>query len=337
MVRHRHRDHRYHEPVTQRSRLGFRRQARRKPLPSRTTRRWLTPREGAPVWSVVSAPVPSALSGQGPRGSASRGRSRGMVCNRQHRQRASCEQHPTRPEGNREVNIVKKAQAIAAEAHAGVFRSCGEPYINHPTRVVARLAALDIGLRAAGAVLAAGCAVVLAAEMVHWRASRLAAVVNPTRGSQRGDFHGAAVTVIVLGYPTPRSGRPHPVQRWRTEIAVRTLAGSPNGLAAFTGGNRTGHGVEAQTMADYARDWLGWPQAQILTEIRAGTTRGERLVHLADAGVGGVDRLRLRSAARGQGAASPDSTAALSRCQAGRRRRLPVRRAPAHQARRGRV
>ena len=31
--------------------------------------------------------------------------------------------------------------ALFTEAHTGVFRSCGEPYINHPAGVAARLAA----------------------------------------------------------------------------------------------------------------------------------------------------------------------------------------------------
>ena len=132
MVRHRRRNHLDHEPVTQRSRLGLRRQARRTPLPSGHIQEVVEPREGAPVWSVVSAPVPSALSGQRPRGSASRDRSRGMVCNRQHRQRASCQQHPIHPDGNREMSIVVVKQAISTKAHTGVLRSCGEVYNNHP-------------------------------------------------------------------------------------------------------------------------------------------------------------------------------------------------------------
>ena len=58
MVRHLRRDHRYHEPVAQRSGLGFRRQARWTPLPSGDNQDLVEP-PGAPVWSVVSAPVPS--------------------------------------------------------------------------------------------------------------------------------------------------------------------------------------------------------------------------------------------------------------------------------------
>ena len=146
MVRHRRRNHRDHEPVTQRSRMGSRRQARRTPLPSGHNQEVVEP-PGAPVWSVVSAPVPSALSGQRPRGSASRDRFRDMVCNRQHRQRASYQQHPKHPDGNREMNIVRVAQAISTEAHTGVFRSCGDLYINHPAVGAARLAAFVSVLR----------------------------------------------------------------------------------------------------------------------------------------------------------------------------------------------
>jgi (p)ppGpp synthase/HD superfamily hydrolase len=42
--------------------------------------------------------------------------------------------------------MVNKAHAFAAKAHAGVFRRwSGEPYIEHPERVAARLAALGFG------------------------------------------------------------------------------------------------------------------------------------------------------------------------------------------------
>jgi len=45
------------------------------------------------------------------------------------------------------VNIVRVAQAISTEAHTGVFRSCGDLYINHPAVVAARLAAFVSVLR----------------------------------------------------------------------------------------------------------------------------------------------------------------------------------------------
>jgi len=51
------------------------------------------------------------------------------------------------PDGNREVNIVRVAQAISTEAHTGVFRSCGDLYINHPAVGAARLAAFVSVLR----------------------------------------------------------------------------------------------------------------------------------------------------------------------------------------------
>ena len=41
------------------------------------------------------------------------------------------------------MELVRKAHAFAAKAHAGVFRKwSGEPYIEHPERVAARLAAM---------------------------------------------------------------------------------------------------------------------------------------------------------------------------------------------------
>lgn len=107
----------------------------------------------------------------------------------------------------------------------------------------------------------AAASVVLAAELLHRRASR-----------QVPRAAGGVLTVIVLGYPTPKSGRPHPVQRWRTEIAVRTLVGSPGGVLVFTGGSRVGGVSEAETMAAYACGALGTSDARVQLETRARTT-----------------------------------------------------------------
>lgn len=107
----------------------------------------------------------------------------------------------------------------------------------------------------------AAASVVLAAELLHRRASR-----------QVPRAAGGVLTVIVLGYPTPKSGRPHPVQRWRTETAVRTLVGSPGGVLVFTGGSRVGGVSEAETMAAYACGALGTSDARVQLETRARTT-----------------------------------------------------------------
>ena len=114
---------------------------------------------------------------------------------------------------------------------------------------------------------AAGAVGVAAAELSHRRASRLPPGADRLRRDQRR-------AVVVLGYPSRKSGRPHAVQRWRTEIAVRSLRvpGDGDGVLVFSGGFTRGSAVsEAETMAAYARR-LRVPDDQILLETRAEST-----------------------------------------------------------------
>jgi uncharacterized SAM-binding protein YcdF (DUF218 family) len=61
---------------------------------------------------------------------------------------------------------------------------------------------------------------------------------------------------VVLGFPARRNGDLHALQRWRTEIGIRSLSlgSAPERRLVFRGGPfRAGHASEAQVMADYAR------------------------------------------------------------------------------------
>lgn len=102
---------------------------------------------------------------------------------------------------------------------------------------------------------------VLLSEGVHYVASR--------RLSRVTDSPGATTAVIVLGYGVPRS-RLHgavprlraqmtTVQRWRVEVAVRTLAAAGSGCVIFSGSDDGGgvEGSEAKAMAAYAISRLG--------------------------------------------------------------------------------
>lgn len=112
---------------------------------------------------------------------------------------------------------------------------------------------------------AAGVAGVAAAELSHRRASR-----SPP-GADRCD-RDRSRAVVVLGYPSRRSGHMHAVQRWRTEIAVRSLPASGDGVLVFSGGRTRGSTVsEAETMAAYARE-LRVPDDRILLEKHAEST-----------------------------------------------------------------
>lgn len=118
----------------------------------------------------------------------------------------------------------------------------------------------------AGWALALTAVSVAASELWHWQASRAApgASARPGPGAQ---------AVVVLGFGSRRHGRLHPMQKWRTDMAVRSLppAGAEYVLI-FSGGHTHGARVsEAETMAAYART-LGIPGDQILLESKATTT-----------------------------------------------------------------
>ncbi|MCK9898310.1 YdcF family protein [Frankia sp. AgB32] len=119
--------------------------------------------------------------------------------------------------------------------------------------------------RAAMALAAAGAAPVLLAEGLHWRASRR--LLGPAAGDRRG-----AQAVLVLGFPSTHAGELRPLQRWRTEIGVRSLAPGPDSRLIFSGGGPPGAVTEAEAMAGYARDSLGMPAERITVETAASTT-----------------------------------------------------------------
>lgn len=100
----------------------------------------------------------------------------------------------------------------------------------------------------------------LVVELVHALAER--GLARPDDGP---------LAVIALGYPTPESGRPNAVQRWRAEIAVAALRDRP-GIAVFSGGRRRGPAAEADTMAEEARR-LGLAEDRIRRETAALSTR----------------------------------------------------------------
>ena len=97
-------------------------------------------------------------------------------------------------------------------------------------------------------LLLAGLVVAAVAEVPHWRASR-----RGLPGGAGAASDGPEV-VLVLGSPTRRSGAVHPMQRWRTDIAVRSMA--PGARLVFSGAGRNGGPSEAEVMAGYARTAL---------------------------------------------------------------------------------
>jgi uncharacterized SAM-binding protein YcdF (DUF218 family) len=124
---------------------------------------------------------------------------------------------------------------------------------------------------------------------------RTAAPTAPGTADTAGPGRPAAEVIVVLGRPTRRDGRLHPAQRWRTEIAVRSMtAAQPQpdapahgdaaargedaarvpSLLVFTGAATQGAPVaEATTMARYAREVLGVPADQIIEETKARSTK----------------------------------------------------------------
>jgi uncharacterized SAM-binding protein YcdF (DUF218 family) len=133
--------------------------------------------------------------------------------------------------------------------------------------IVVMTADLPAPAAAAAAAALAVAGVVGVAEGVHWRASRRH--LGRHRASEAGAGAGA---VVVLGFPSRRGGRPHPLQHWRTEIAVRSLAPGAGGLLVFTGGGPPGAPTEAEAMARYAREVLGVPAERIRLETAARST-----------------------------------------------------------------
>jgi DUF218 domain len=83
----------------------------------------------------------------------------------------------------------------------------------------------------------------------------------------RGSGDQSTEAIIVLGYKSRLDGQPHPIQRWRCEIAVRSMDPRRSSTLIMSGARG-----EAQTMAGFARDVLGVPADRIVLEERAKTT-----------------------------------------------------------------
>ena len=101
------------------------------------------------------------------------------------------------------------------------------------------------------------------AELLHWRASRSATAKKAAASGSCG--------IVVLGFPSRRDGRLHPIQRWRTEIGVRSLSSAERDLVVFTGGSSRGRISEAEAMAAYAVH-LGVPAERIGLETGSRST-----------------------------------------------------------------
>lgn len=109
-----------------------------------------------------------------------------------------------------------------------------------------------------------GAAVVVAIpEAAHAVASRLA-LGKPPSDPERTE------AMIVLGCPTTPDGDLHPLQRWRVDIAARTMNPRVR-VVVFTGTTAKTGVSEARSMADYARS-RGIPADLITLEEQALST-----------------------------------------------------------------
>jgi uncharacterized SAM-binding protein YcdF (DUF218 family) len=107
---------------------------------------------------------------------------------------------------------------------------------------------------------------IAASELSHRRASRSA----PGRDARPAC---GSCAIVVLGFPSRRHGRLHAMQKWRTEIAVRSIPAAAEYVLVFTGGRSHGAAVpEAETMAAHA-GWLQIPEDRILLETKSANTR----------------------------------------------------------------
>ena len=156
------------------------------------------------------------------------------------------------------------------------------------------------GLRAAVAAALAGLLLLAGVELVHWWASRQA--LPRRRGAVRPGVPGPEV-VLVLGHPARRSGALHPMQQWRTDIAVRSVR-SDDARLVFSG---------------TARDVLGVPADRIVCETRATSTWENVACSLGELEQAGTIRI----------ASSPVHAARARRYLARQRPDLAARLAPA--------
>lgn len=113
------------------------------------------------------------------------------------------------------------------------------------------------------AAIGLGAAVLAAAELTHWAASR--------RGLGAGPPTGGLEAVVVLGF---RNGgtRANLVNRWRVRAGIRSLSpGARDRVLVLCGGAVAGTTPEAELMQRYARDELGYT-GEILVEPESRTT-----------------------------------------------------------------
>jgi uncharacterized SAM-binding protein YcdF (DUF218 family) len=111
----------------------------------------------------------------------------------------------------------------------------------------------------------ATAASLVASELLHWQATRRHLPVG--HNSRIGT--GPEI-ILVLGFPT-RAAKLHPMQKWRTDIAARSLD-RRHGQLLFSGGSRAGSRCEADAMAEYAQERHGVRPDQVRLERRALTT-----------------------------------------------------------------
>lgn len=115
-------------------------------------------------------------------------------------------------------------------------------------------------MRLVRTLLAAAGASAVASEIAHAWASRRV---------PRADL-GQPLAVVVLGYRSRSGGRPHPLQRWRVAIGVRTLRQHEDGVLVLSGASAEGPS-EAQVMAQLAAA-AGVPPSRLRLEEQATTT-----------------------------------------------------------------
>lgn len=78
--------------------------------------------------------------------------------------------------------------------------------------------------------------------------------------------------MVVLGFRNP-GDRANAVNRWRVRAGLRSLDPGPDGSElVLCGGPTTGGRSEAELMAEYARDSLGYP-GRLVLEAESRTTR----------------------------------------------------------------
>ena len=78
------------------------------------------------------------------------------------------------------------------------------------------------------------------AEVMHSRAASLRVPES------------ARTSVVVLGFPSLRSGRPHPVQKWRVKLAKKTIDRHGAHRVVLSGGTTSGGPTEASATAKLA-------------------------------------------------------------------------------------